>query len=156
MCPIDDHKLTKCWIQMNQKTAISVTEMSKDLGLSRARFYQLLNQGIFPKPRYCEETKRPYYDSELQETCHSVRRKNVGINGRTILFYSPRRPVTQKAKPKQSKKHVELIEALCNLGLANVTHDQANAAIKTCFPTGTTEVDQAEIIRAVFVHLKCQ
>ena len=52
---------------MNQKTAISVTEMSKDLGLSRARFYQLLNQGIFPKPLYSEETKRPFYDLELQK-----------------------------------------------------------------------------------------
>ena len=141
---------------MNQKTAISVTEMSKDLGLSRARFYQLLNQGIFPKPLYSEETQRPYYDQDLQKICHEVRRTNCGINGKPILFYSARRPVTPKAKPKQPKKHAELIEALCNLGLASVTHDQANAAIKTCFPSGTTGVDQGEIIRAVFVHLKCQ
>ena len=141
---------------MNQKTAISVTEMSKDLGLSRARFYQLLNQGIFPKPLYSDETKRPFYDQDLQKTCLEVRRTNCGINGKPILFYSARRPVSPRSKPKQNKKHAELIEALSNLGLANVTNDQANAAIKTCFPTGTKGIDQGEIIRSVFIHLKCQ
>ena len=141
---------------MNQKKAISVTEMSKDLGLSRARFYQLLNQGILPPPLYSKETKRPYYDLDLQKICLEVRRTNCGINGKPILFYSARRPVTPKAKPKAGKKHAELIEALCNLGLGGVTSDQADAAIKTCFPSGTTGVDQGEIIRAVFVFLKCQ
>lgn len=141
---------------MNEKKiAISVTQMAKDLGLSRARFYQLSKSGAFPKPRYCDETKRPFYDLELQEICHEVRRRNCGINGKVIMFYSARRPVTPKSKPKASKKHVELIESLSDLGLSASAAD-VDAAIKTCFPSGIKGVEQGEIIRAIFLFLKRQ
>ena len=51
------------------KPIISVTEMTANLNLSRARFYQLLGQGIFPQPIYDLRTHRPMYDAKLQMVC---------------------------------------------------------------------------------------
>ena len=42
------------------KQIVSMTEISKMLQLSRARFYQLLDIGFFPKPLYDDRSKRPY------------------------------------------------------------------------------------------------
>ncbi|MHC4093389.1 MAG: helix-turn-helix transcriptional regulator, partial [Planctomycetota bacterium] len=58
------------------KQCVSVTEMSRMVGLSRARFYQLMNQGVFPTPARRGETNRPFYDREGQEQCLLVRRTN--------------------------------------------------------------------------------
>ena len=53
----------------NMKAVVSITEISKMLQLSRARFYQLLQSGFFPKPKYDDRSKRPYYDIALQQKC---------------------------------------------------------------------------------------
>ena len=34
------------------KQIVSITEIAKMCQMSRARFYQLLEQGFFPKPKY--------------------------------------------------------------------------------------------------------
>ncbi len=49
------------------KAVCSVTELTKKLGLSRARFYQLQKMGVFPMPIYCTRTIRPFYPLELQQ-----------------------------------------------------------------------------------------
>ena len=64
--------------------------MSSLAGLSRQRFHQLMKQGVFPPPVYDIHTRRPHYTEEMQNVCLSVREKNVGINGRVVLFYSRR------------------------------------------------------------------
>ena len=43
------------------KAVCSVTELAKNLDMSRARFYQLQKLGVFPEPVYCIRTKRPFY-----------------------------------------------------------------------------------------------
>src|SRR5262245_65689935 len=84
------------------KAAVSVSEMARMVGLSRARFYQLVEAGVFPAPVYDVSTRRPMYVEELQTACLEVRRRNCGVNGKPVLFYSRgRRPATPAAK--QSK-----------------------------------------------------
>ncbi len=138
-----------------QKVAVSVSQLAKDLFLSRSRLYQLIKAGVFPPPSYCAETGRPLYDREQQEICHEVRRTNCGVNGKPILFYSPRRPsVTPKKRKVAMPKHTELILALKSLGLSNVTNDQVHDALGECFSGGTDGVENGSVIRALFLYLK--
>jgi hypothetical protein len=78
---------------MTDKTAVSISEMARIVGLSRQRFHQLIQAGVFPAPLYDIATRRPFYNEEMQQTCLEVRRRNCGINGKAVLFYS-RRAVT--------------------------------------------------------------
>jgi hypothetical protein len=140
------------------KTVVTVSEMARMCGLSRARFYQLQKAGIFPLPERDENTGRPFYSAELQKVCLEVRRRNCGVNGQAILFYArrvaPPQQRKQKSKAPKAKQHHELIEALQALGLPGVTAAQVSIAVKQVYPKGTADVDQAEVIRAVFLHLR--
>ena len=49
------------------KEIVTVSEMARMVGLSRARFYQLLRVGVFQEPSRNQETKRPFYDRQQQE-----------------------------------------------------------------------------------------
>lgn len=144
-----------------QKAAVSVSEMARMVGLSRARFYQLLGEGVFPKPKYDPSTKRPYFDEEAQAECIDVKKRNVGINGKVVIFYSsrhplpgqPKRPSKPKTKPKQTSEYTDLIESLSCLGMSATTQ-QVEAAIVECFPEGIQKLDSGEVVRAIFLHLK--
>ena len=61
------------------KAAVTVTEMARMVGLSRARFYQLVNEGVFPPPVYSVRTRRPIYVEDLQKVCLEVRHRNCGV-----------------------------------------------------------------------------
>ena len=144
---------------MNEtKAGVSVAEMARMVGLSRARFYQLQKAGVFPAAERDRETGRPFYSEELQNTCLEVRRRNCGVNGKPILFYARRTPVVlspRKATPqKKPDRHTDLIDSLRALGLTLVTVGQVGSAIKELFPQNTSEVDKAEVVRAVFLHLR--
>jgi hypothetical protein len=78
-------------VQIQTKAVVSVAEMARMCSLSRARFYQLVESGVFPLPLYRIDTKRPFFTQEMQEICLGVRRKNSGVNGRPVLFYARRR-----------------------------------------------------------------
>lgn len=143
------------------KAGVTVSEMARMVGLSRARFYQLQKAGIFPPPQMNEAKKRPFYDQELQKTCLEVRRRNQGINGQVVLFYSRRQEIAPtRAKPKKpiavpkKQPQAELAEALKSLGLTTVTPVEAALAVKDLFPGGTSGKDQGAVIRAVFLHLQ--
>lgn len=138
------------------KAAVTISEMARMVGLSRARFYQLQKAGVFPQPRIDESKKRPFYDEEAQKCCLDVRRKNVGVNGQVVLFYAKRqpiRPTRAKASPKKGK-HAELIEAVESLGLNNVTAEQVEQALVETFGSCTPDVERGAAVRAVFLHLK--
>jgi hypothetical protein len=140
------------------KAIVTVSEMARMCGLSRARFYQLQKAGIFPLPEREAETGRPFYTEELQKVCLEVRRRNCGVNGQAILFYArrvaPPKQRKQKTTAPKVKQHHELIEALQALGLTGVTVAQVGAVVKELYPKGTAGVDQAEVIRNVFLHLR--
>ncbi len=143
------------------KAAISIKSQSALVGLSRQRFMQLVKAGVFPAPLYDVASKRPYYSEELQAQCLLVRKRNLGINGKVVMFYS-RRPCTMtttpKAKKPQSKPiasdhHGEIVDGLKALGLVAVTNKQVVEAVRQLFPQGTASVEPGEVIRAVFVLL---
>jgi hypothetical protein len=138
------------------KAAVSVTEMARLLNLSRARFYQLVEAGIFPAPVRDAETKRPFYTEELQRACLEVRRRNIGFNGKPVVFNARRRSAGRPKAVVLSKtgRHGDLIAALESLGLASVTEAQVRKALAEAFAAGTAGVDEAEVVRAVFLHTR--
>ena len=146
-----------------QKAAVSVSEMSRMVGLSRARFYQLLGENILPKPSYDPDTNRPYYCKEGQAQCLEVKRRNVGVNGKVVIFYSCRHPLTGQrkkpakpvTKPKPSSQFADLIDSLACLGMS-ATAQQVEAAVAECYPSGIHNRDSGEVVRAIFLHLKRQ
>ena len=95
---------------VSTKAAVTVSEMARMVGLSRARFYQLVEAGVFPTPVYCVSTRRPMYVEELQEVCLTVRRRNCGVNGKPVLFYARGHrlptPTTKTQKPQIGRAHV--------------------------------------------------
>jgi hypothetical protein len=144
------------------KAVVTVSEMARMVGLSRARFYQLQQAGIFPPSERDAETGRPFYSEELQKVCLEVRRRNCGVNGKPILFYARRVPLTPPtSKPRKPKspmpkidQYAEVLEGLQALGLVGVTVAQVGAEVKELFPQGTSGVAEAEVIRTVFLHLR--
>lgn len=152
---------TTSQIPVETKAAVSVSEMAKMVGLSRQRFAQL--QGTtFPWPLYDVATRRPFYPEDLQKVCLEVRRRNWGIDGRPLLFYAPRLPTTstttaperKKVVMKKNKNVTALVDGLNALGLTTATAAQVESITKELFPRGTAGIDQGEVLRAVFLHIR--
>lgn len=142
------------------KSAVSVTEMAAMVGLSRARFYQLVKKGTFPPPDYEGDDGRPFFSEDKQRQCLEVRRRNCGIDGKAILFYSRRRDAGGTRKKPHTPKptigqHAELIDGLKSLGLV-ATAAQVDAVVKELYPNGTAGTGQGEVIRAVFLRIRRQ
>ena len=145
------------------KSVVSITEMARMLGLSRARFYQLVKSGTLPPPDREPVTSRPCYFEEGQRRCLEVRRRNVGVDGKAILFYSRRRDFgtgKQKVpKPKleaKGKDVTALVDGLNALGLTTATAAQVQRVTEELYPKGTAGLDQAKVLRAVFLHIRRQ
>jgi len=149
-------------IQVMSKTVVSVAEMARMVGLSRARFYQLVKEGIFPAPVYDVATRRPFFTEEMQSICMEVRKRNCGVNGKPILFYSPRHPLGHqpravkrpKSHPNQKGQYADLLDGLRALGLESITAIQVEPVVKELFPEGIQKLDCGEVIRAVFLRIK--
>ncbi len=137
---------------------ISVGDMAEALGHSRARFWQLQRQQIYPMPLHDIRTKRPFYDARLQKICHDVRETGIGCNGQYILFYAPRKkPAQSRAKLKAPQRatppeHQELAETLNQMGL-EVSGEQVSEAVETLYPDGL-EKDMGVVVREVFCHIR--
>ena len=143
------------------KAVVSVSEMARMVRLSRARFYQLQKAGVFPAPSY--QAGRPVYTEDQQQVCLEVRRKNRGVNGEPVLFCArrrgtepPRRNKRADPIPAKNKDIAALLDGLNALGLTTATAAQAVEVTEELFPQGTTSLDQAEVLRAVFLHLKSE
>lgn len=147
------------------KEIVTVTEMARMCGLSRARFYQLIGEGVFPTPSRSQETKRPFFDREQQEQCLLVRRTNRGANGKAVMFYGcclePRPEPARKRKPFPKRKLqarqtsqesviTELRHGLAQLGMTNLTDADIREALVEAYPDGHRDVESAELLRAVF------
>ena len=144
------------------KAAVTVAEMARMVGLSRSRFYQLIGSA-FPQPERQQATGRPIYTEEQQQVCLEVRRRNCGIDGKPVLFYARRlgtTPAMQKPpKPKLEPKGKDvsaLVNGLNALGLNTATGAQVQRVTEQLFPKGTSDLDQGEVLRVVFLHLKRQ
>lgn len=156
------------------KEIVSVTEMARICGLSRARFYQLTKEGIFPPPSRNQETGRPFFDRDGQETCLTVRRTNRGTNGRAILFYAqrfgqqmspPKQPSRNGKKSKMldgsASRHsgsasvvTELRHGLQQLGVSDLDDRRIRDALNQAYPDGHRVVESAELLRSVFDEIQ--
>jgi hypothetical protein len=146
------------------KAAVSVTEMAKMVGLSRARFYQLVKRGTFPPADQDAATKRPCYFEAKQRQILDARRRNCGVDGKPVLFYSRRtdagqprsasRPTIGKVK-EVVQKYMDLIDGLAALNVT-VSVAQVEPLVNELFPNGTDGVDPGEVIRAVFLRIQRQ
>jgi hypothetical protein len=148
-------------VEIQTKSAVTVSDMARMVGLSRARFYQLQKAGVFPLPVYSVCTHRPIYVEELQELCLEVRRRNCGINGQPVMFYArrqppvPTRPKHRAKTPVRKNQNIAaLVEGLNALGLATATAAQIEVVTKQLYPNGTAGIDQGEVLRAVFLELR--
>ena len=139
--------------ESNLKAACSVTEMTKILCLSRARFYQLQKGGFFPMPLYCIRTRKPYFDKNLQKKCLQVRQTGIGFNNHPILFNAPRQTQPTNKKPKVDKKLADLADALKKTGI-EISHTQLQQAIQTLYPNGLSQIDEGVVIRDLFKYFK--
>lgn len=146
------------------KAAVSVTEMAKMVGLSRARFYQLVRKGSFPPADQDPISKRPCFFEAKQRQILEARRRNCGVDGRPVLFYCRRNDAGQKraaSRPTIGKvkevvqKYTDLIDGLAALNVT-VTVAQVEPLVKELFPGGTDGVDPGEVIRAVFLRIQRQ
>jgi len=146
------------------KSVVSVTEMARLVGLSRARFYQLVKRGTFPAADQDALSNRPCYPEEKQRLILEARRRNCGVDGKSILFYSRRndaghprpapRPTITRAK-EVAKKHAELIDGLEALKVT-ISVAQLEPILKELFPNGTEGLIVGEVIRAVFLRIQRQ
>lgn len=149
-------------VPIQTKVVVSVAEMARMVGLSRARFYQLIGSA-FPEPIYDVTTRRPLYTEEMQRICLDVRRRNCGIDGKPIMFYG-RRLFTQPPKAKAPKPKLEvkgkdvaaLVDGLNALGLTTATAAQVERVTQELYPAGTAGLDQGEVLRAVFLAIRRQ
>jgi hypothetical protein len=98
----------------------------------------------------------------------SYRKNNFGANKKIVMFYSTRNSSVVTTRKKRTKKnspseneptknkHSDLLDTLEGLGLCDVTVPQVESALKKCFPDGTKDVDESEIIRAAFKSINRQ
>jgi len=136
------------------KPIVSMSEICDMIELSRARFYQLLQSGFFPKPLQDERSKRPYYDLELQQKILESRQSGIGANGSYMLFYSPRKNGTSTTKKQKVDPVVqELTETLEGMGL-ETTPELVKQGLAEIYPDGTKTVEQGVVIRELYRYLK--
>jgi hypothetical protein len=137
------------------KPIISISELCQMLQLSRARYYQLVESGFFPKPLYDERSKRPYYDITLQKKLLESRETGIGVDGSFLLFYSPRKKerVSQMKRKKVDPVTQELGEILESMGI-ETAFEEVQKALNTLYPDGTEGMDQGIVTRELYRFFK--
>ena len=135
------------------KQIFSITDMAMNCNLSRARFYQLLQSGFFPKPLHDDRSKRPYYNQDLQQKCLECRQSGIGIDRSLMLFYSPRKKETKMRTKKVDPQIKELAETLGSMGL-EVSSKEIAWVVKELYPLGTEDEEEGVVVREVFRYLK--
>ncbi len=145
---------------MSEEVVVSVRRMAEPCQLSRSRFYDLVEAGVFPKPVQHPSSKRPMYDRTLQEKCLEIRRTGIGANGQPVLFNrKPKKADLTKSKAERiSKKEPDpaietLLDALEGLGLSPAPQ-LVMEAVTELFPSGITGLDLDDVIRKTFLHLQ--
>ena len=139
----------------NKKAIVSISEICQMLKLSRARYYQLLQAGFFPKPLYDDRSKRPYYDLALQQKILECRSSGIGVDGSYMLFYSSRKKETtlRKTGKKIDPSLKEIVETLESMEL-DVSVERVQQGLSEIYPDGTEGIEQGVIIRELFRYLK--
>lgn len=146
-----------------RRAAYSVVETARMCGLSRARFYDLLRNGVMPHPVYCVRTRRPMYTADLAAICQRVRETGTGIDGRYVLFYTRQQPTSDAASSQRPRVVAvratidpltqEMISTLQSMGVRTTEQEMTEAIRRRC-PEGVQEEGFETDLRAVFDHLR--
>jgi len=126
--------------------------------LSRSRWYEMVEAGIFPEPVRLPSTKRPIYDQELIAKCLEIRATGVGLSG-PVLFNRKSETHAKKNGKKLERKspadpHIEeIVDSVKALGITT-SQDLVREALSNLFPNGITGTAQGDVIRQVFLHLQ--
>lgn len=135
------------------KGATSVAEMCRLLGMSRSQFYLHVKRGTFHEPQRLGNG-RPYFTASQVEDNIRARDLGVGVNGEYVLFYERKTKVESAVAEDKPKADISgLVQGLKSLGLT-VTTQQAEASVAVCYPKGTAGIEETDILRTVFRHLK--
>jgi hypothetical protein len=127
------------------------------VGLSRAQFYNLQREKVFPTAQTDTKTGRKYFTLEQQKECYAIRISGISNTGEFYLFYAPRtsfNPSPQK-KPtsKIDPKTNELVDTLNNMGL-DVNAEQVYGALKSIYPEGYDKIEDGLLVRQLYRFLK--
>lgn len=120
----------------NTKAIYSVTETARGVGLSRARFYELVRRGVFPGPEYDIIPRRPLYTRYAYQACVRIRKTGIGADGQPVLFNSPRKVKRAKSRREVDPVCRELNDILKGLGF-RVTYGKVKDALDTLYPNKT-------------------
>ena len=144
---------------MSDAVVVTVQRMAELCQLSRSRFYDLVDAGVFPQAVQHPSSKRPMYDRQLQDRCLEIRRTGIGANGIPILFNrkskraEPSKPKVDRSSKQEPDPAIEpLIDALKGLGLTPAPQ-LVTEAVAVLFPSGIVGLDQGDVIRKTFLHL---
>lgn len=141
------------------KAAYTVSEMCRLLKISRTQFYEHMKKGTFHAPGRLTNN-RPFFTASQVADNLKAKELGVGINGEFTLFYTRSIPAVDthnktegKARPTKKKDHSDLTNSLKSLGL-NPTPTEVESALEACYPTGTESLDETDVLRTVFRHIK--
>lgn len=123
----------------------TISEAARMVGLSRARFYQLIDQDVFPPPAYSIRNRLPLYPMRLLDVCKDIRRTGIGFNGQFVRFYRKRTNV------KVNQQHKHLATILRGMGLT-VTISSVQKALRQ-LKIPPNQLKEEEAIRKLFRHL---
>lgn len=138
--PIDHETMAIC----------SVTAVATQVGLSRAWFYELMKEGVFPQPLYSLRTKRPFYPLDLQKKCVEIRTTGIGLAAQPIVFNAPRKRGKHNDQPEID--YDELARTLRGMGL-RVTNQHVRKAIAEVYSKGSAKgVSEESMIRDLYLH----
>jgi len=147
--------------ELSFKAAVSVSEMAEMCDLSRSRWYELVDAGVFPAPVVLLPIKRPVYDRLLIEKCLEIRRTGIGLSGTPVVWNRKRKsawPTKRKATPSAKEQRPDplmepIFEAVKALGL-NTTLQAVTDSVAALYPTGIADQDQGDVIRKTFLYLQ--
>ena len=132
------------------KSVCSVTAMARKLALSRSRFYDLLKQGVFPGPVSCPGSNHLFYTLELQQQCLQVKQTGIGVNGKPVLFYLPRKHNGGRNADNTNPDYFAMrLFGLLKIMGATLNKSRLRAILTTMYPHGFPNwpINQAELKR---------
>lgn len=128
----------------------SVTAVAAQVGLSRARFYELMKEGVFPQPLYSLRTKRPFYPLDMQKKCVEIRTTGIGLAAQPVVFNGPRKRGKHDDQPQID--YDELTRTLRGMRL-RVTNQYVRKAVAELYPKGSIKgVSEESMIRDLYLH----
>ena len=143
------------------KAAVSVSEMAELCEVSRSRWYELVDAGVFPAPVVILPIKRPVYDRTLIQKCLEIKESGISLGGWPVVWNRKRKKSSltkQKATPPVKGQTADpliepIFDAVKALGLTT-TMQAVTDAVAAYYPTGIADQGQGDVIRKTFLYLQ--